>query len=119
MSMKIGINFKLLPLANVLGSRGLLAGGRARAKFTAEVARLCDEYVPFRDGPLKNNHTVSATQITYHSPYAKSNYYGNGGHGKQGTAGGGKRGKLWDQRMYADKKESLVKAIEGFIRTEG
>lgn len=98
--------------------------GKAQRFFTHEVRRLCDPYVPFDKGPLKNTAVEDVHSITYVQPYAKKNYYENNGTGRQGTTkqygrqGLNKRctrGKLWDKRMLADKSDELVDSVANYV----
>lgn len=41
------------------------------------LAKMCDPYVPFLNGPLSQTNEVSAKGVTYIQPYARYQYYGN------------------------------------------
>lgn len=84
----------------------------------SEVLRKCDPYVPMQTGMLKKSGilgtVIGSGVVEYIAPYARLQYYGNGGNGLEGTASGGKRGKMWFERMKANhKSEILRKAQEG------
>lgn len=109
--MKLNTSFQMKSVASILGARGLNAGGLCQQRFTSEVARQCDPYIPYLNGPLKNQRRINVDSIVYTQPYAKANYYGNKGMGNQGIAKGGKRGKQWAKRMWADKGRQIVAEI--------
>lgn len=56
---------------------GLEEAGPAQTFFTNEVWRLSDDYVPFGEGPLKNNVLVEPTRYTHLEIYAQYQWYGN------------------------------------------
>ena len=97
-----------------------------------------DPYVPMQTGTLKNRVIIRPTSITYNSPYARVMYYGKvmvdpktgaagfltakGWRSRRGVAkvvsdrefqyhGGPRRGKLWDKRMWADKKRTILTTV--------
>lgn len=88
---------------DILTRRGLNDGGRAQRFVDSEVLRLCDPFVPFETGFLKasgiRGTVIGSGVVKYIAPYAKVNYYTNGGHGIQGLNNGGERGRLWFARM--------------------
>lgn len=110
--MATNIKLQLDPLSKIKAKRHLDESGNK--KLASEVKRLCDPYVPMNAGPLKNTAQVLKDGVLYNQPYAAKQYYTNSGRGKQGTSKGGQRGKEWDKRMMADKKDQLLDAIAGF-----
>lgn len=108
------VKIKLDSSDKILLRRSLNQNGRAQQFFTSEVKRLCDPYVPFQKGDLKDTARVFSNRIEYIQPYAKSNYYGNKGKGTQGTDSGGLRGKYWDKRMMADRGKEVVRSVAKF-----
>lgn len=100
----------------ILLKRKLNKNGEAQIKFTQEVAKESNNYIPFNTGRLKDAMIEFKTdKIIYHAPYAKKQYYGNQGLGKQGVATGGKRGKYWDKRMWQNHGDEIVKTISQFV----
>lgn len=89
--------------------------GKAQRYFTHLVRKQCDPYVPKAKGPLKNTAVEEAHSITYVQQYASKNYYENSGRGKEGTSNGGKRGKLWDKRMWADHGSEIVDGVASYV----
>ena len=51
--MAVNIELKLDPMTTLKARRHLDDTGRR--KVASEVKRLCDPYVPYKDGPLKNS----------------------------------------------------------------
>lgn len=91
------------PTDRILAKRALGKDQKAQRRFTHEVRRLCDPYVPMRQGVLKDTAIERTHSIEYVQPYARRQYYENKGNGQ--------RGKLWDKRMWADKKEEILNSL--------
>lgn len=108
--MNINVNF--IPLADMLRYRGLETSGKVQQFVDSEVLRLSDPYVPFLSGDLKLSGPLATTLgsglVQYNMSYARKNYYFNRGKGKQGTASGGLRGKMWFERMKADHLREIL-----------
>ncbi len=118
--MKVDITLSMEPADKILLKRHLNKNGKAQKFFTHEVRRNCDPYVPMQTGILKNTAVEHVNHIEYVQPYARRQYYGNQGTGKQGTtklsAHNYKclRGKLWDKRMWADRGEKIVQSVADY-----
>ena len=140
--MKVTVNID--PTA-ILKSKQLGKGQKVQQFFANEVKRVSDNYVPMKDGALKNNVSIDTdgSGITYHSPYARYHWYGKKmvdpeygvgafysedygywsrpGVKKQLTdidlnyTGAPMRGPKWALRAFADNKEALETAIEKYI----
>lgn len=140
--MKVTVNID--PTA-ILKSKQLGKGQKVQQFFANEVKRVSDNYVPMKDGALKNNVSIDTdgSGITYHSPYARYHWYGKKmvdpeygigafyskdygywsrpGVKKQLTdvdlnyRGAPMRGPKWTLRAFADNKEALETAIERYI----
>lgn len=114
----------------MLKKRGLEADGRVQKLFTTTCAKEMDPYIPMQQGILKNTRQIGTDKVTYNSPYAKFQYYGKlmlgvksrSAYAKKGERkyltlknltyhGAPKRGKLWDKRMWADKKNKILNDI--------
>jgi hypothetical protein len=80
---------------------------KAQAKFSMEVARKIEPYVPFQTGMLKSSVAMASDfesgQLVYNTPYARSRYYQAGGRTN------GLRGSYWGKRAIADHKDHLAK----------
>lgn len=125
--MKITVN---IPTAKILKSMGLGGSNEVRKYTASEVKRLCDPYVPFQQGALKNITTIASdgSALVYTQPYAHYQYYGEVMAGiapKSYTGrpltyhGAPMRGKEWDKRMLADKRNDLERSVEAFIKKKG
>lgn len=99
----------------IMRAKGLGRGGKAQKFLTHEVRRLSDSYVPKQSGTLKNTAREEVDKIIYIQPYAKPQYYNNAGCGSEGIGAGGKRGKHWEKRMYADKGDELIGSVARFV----
>jgi len=114
--MATNVRIKMDDTGKILLKRYLNKNGQAQERFTKEVAKWSNNYVPFKTGRLKDMMVeIDTSKITYNAPYAKKHYYGNKGNGKQGTSLGGLRGKFWDKRMWNDKGNDIVKSIAQFV----
>lgn len=126
--MKVVTN--LDDVSTMLKKRGLEPNGRVQKLFTATCAKEMDPYVPMQQGILKITRQIGVDRVTYNSPYAKFQYYGkvmigvksrrvfaDKGERKVVTDrdlkyhGAPKRGKLWDKRMWADKKNKILNDV--------
>ena len=93
---------------------------RAQQVIDSKVLSFSESYVPFDTGMLKKSGiagtVLGSGVVQYTAPYAKKQYYENAGRGKEGlyASGGvtGQRGKLWFERMKADHKEDILKAVK-------
>lgn len=115
MSAGVKITAKIDSVQRIAARRKLEKDGQAQRFFTHQFRRMADPYVPKKEGILKNTAQESTSSITYVQLYASRNYYSNRGMGKQGTAKGGRRGKLWDKRMWADHGQELVDGVAAYV----
>lgn len=112
----MNVKIKLNPVNKILSKRNLSKNGKAQAYFTNEVARQANPYVPFKSGGLKDKQViVKVNSIEYNAPYAKKQYYNNAGFGKEGTAIGRLRGKMWIPRMWNDRGKDIVKSVAKLV----
>lgn len=99
-------------IKQMVEQRSLEKGGRVQKYVDSTVLRLSDPYVPFLTGMLKTSGIrgtiLGSGEVDYIVPYARVNYYNNRGRGKQGTARGGIRGKMWFHRMKADHLGDII-----------
>lgn len=114
--MATNVTVKMDDTGRILLRRYLNKDGQAQEKFTKEVAKWSNNYVPFKTGRLKDMMIeIQTSKIIYSAPYAKKQYYTNKGNGKQGNSLGGLRGKMWDKRMWNDRGNDIVKSIAQFV----
>lgn len=82
--------------------------------------RKCDPYVPMQTGMLKKSGilgtVIGSGIVEYTAPYARRQYYINGGNGLEGTSQGGKRGKLWFERMKANHKAEILRKAKDSMK---
>ena len=121
--MKVRTNIR--PAA-ILRARGLGDSDRARVFLANEVARLSDPYVPMQQGTLKNTRQIAGDgrSITYPQPYAHYQYKGEVMAGRAPKHYTGKpltyhgapmRGREWDKRMLAARRDDLVQSVDGYV----
>ena len=90
----------------------------AQRYIDSTVLRLSDPYIPKDTGMLIRSgtlHTVIGSgKVRYRTPYARNVYYNNAGRGRNGmnSSTGGLRGRLWFERMKADKKEQILRGAQ-------
>lgn len=119
---RVKVKLEILPENLLLAKRSLGKGGKAQIFVDSEVLRCCDSYVPLRRGPLKRSGTTATVKgsgmVHYNTPYARLNYYSNKGNGKEGMNKGGKRGRLWFERMKPDYKDSILNGVKKIVRSK-
>ena len=77
------------------------------------LAKRCDPYVPFLNGPLSQTHEVTAEGVRYIQPYARYQYYGDSfNHTLDYHPLASAR---WDEAMLRDHKEDFEKEITKII----
>lgn len=119
---RVKVKLEILPENLLLAKRSLNKGGKAQIFVDSEVIRCCDSYVPFRTGMLKRSGITATVKgsgmVRYNTPYARLNYYSNKGNGKEGMNKGGKRGRLWFERMKPDYKDSILNGVKKIVRSK-
>ena len=119
---RVKVKLEILPENLLLAKRSLGKGGKAQIFVDSEVLRCCDSYVPFRTGMLKLSGIPATVKgsgmVRYNTPYARLNYYSNKGNGKEGMNKGGKRGRLWFERMKPDYKDSILNGVKKIVRSK-
>lgn len=124
-TVKVDVN-----TAKIMRQRGLGGDHGAQRFLASEVQRLSDPYIPMQQGMLKNQNIIAqdGSSITYTQPYAHYQYYGQAMAGrapKKYTGneldyhGAPMRGKEWDKRMMADKREEIERNLEIFVKRGG
>lgn len=100
----------MLPTEELLRRRGIQRGGKVQKYIDSTVVRFCDKYVPFRSGLLKRaiGTIFGSGFVRYNTIYAKRQYYGNSGGGREGMKRNGLRGRLWFERMKAAHKDEIL-----------
>lgn len=112
----IKVTLTVAPENELLVRRGLQKGGRVQIYIDSEVLRCCDSYVPKLSSALIKSGITSTVKgsgmVHYNTPYARKNYYDNKGMGNQGLNRGGKRGRLWFERMKTDHLPGILKGVK-------
>lgn len=123
-----GIEFHMDDIRTILARRGLEAGGRVQRYIDSEVLRLSAPYVPHDVGTLEKSGDlatdIGSGVVEWNTPYARYQYYGKvmvGSPPKRVTNtpltyhGGGKRGKLWFERMKLDHKDDILRGAASMV----
>lgn len=100
---------------------GIEKGGPANAHLTEICYKKMDKYVPKDIGNLRDVVDLTSKSITYKSPYASYQYYGQRKDGSRvvknyTTPGTGPR---WDQRMLSAEGKDIVKEMNSYIAHGG
>lgn len=116
-SSKIVMN----PAGVIKAHLGIQKGGPVHSFFTETCYRYMDKYVPYREGNLRNEVTLTSDSITYEMPYAEYQYYAiraDGTHEvKHYTTPG--TGPIWDERMVSAEFDDVVKKVQDFVNRGG
>lgn len=77
------------------------------------LAKMCDPYVPFLEGPLSQTHTVTPKGVTYIQPYARYQYYGvNFNHTKEYHP---LASAMWDKAMLDDHGDEFLAQVKEIL----
>lgn len=93
------------------------SNGPAQAFMTKTCYKHMDKYVPKDIGNLRTNVSIDKNKITYESPYASYQYYGqreDGSHKVKNYTTPG-TGPYWDKRMISVEMQDVVKEVQDFI----
>ena len=116
------MGFTIKPTEQLLRERGLQRGGKVQKFIDSECIRHMDKYTPMRTGHLKDNSidkkAIGSGLIIYNAKYARNVYYNSAGHGKEGTANGGLRGRLWFERMKASCLKLILDGARKIARAK-
>jgi len=78
------------------------------------LAKRCDPYVPFLEGPLSQTAVVTSESVRYIQPYARYQYYGDDfNHTLEYHPLASAR---WDEAMMRDRGDEFVQEVEEIIR---
>ncbi|MFL8951103.1 minor capsid protein [Helcococcus kunzii] len=104
--------FQIKSAVKLASARGINTGGNVQKFIDSEVLRKSEPYVPkltrtlIRSGTI--NTQIGSGEVIYRTPYARRQYYENAGRGQEGMAKGGRRGKMWFERMKANHLEEIL-----------
>ena len=94
---------KMQPTSVIKARLGLEPNGRVQKFFTNTCYKHMDKYVPKDEGNLRTIVDIQPNSITYESPYARYQYYGereDGSHKVINYTTPG-TGPYWDKRMIS------------------
>lgn len=97
------LRLTLKPKEEILRELGLDKSGAVQKAIDEAVIDLCEPYVPFDTGALKESPKTCSSPgtVVYGVPYARRQYYENKGDG-------GLRGARWFDRMKSDRMAEIV-----------
>ncbi len=134
-----GFRFQLDGTEDILARRGLNRGGEVQKYVDSEVLRLSEPYTPHLAGVLSKSAQaateIGSGEVKWNTPYARYLYRGKlmvspstgSSWAKKNEQkvltniplsyhGGGKRGRLWFERMKADHRDKIMR---GAAKTAG
>ena len=77
------------------------------------LAKYCDPYVPFLEGPLSQSTEITPDYVRYTQPYAHYQYYGVGfNHTKDYHPLASAK---WDEAMLRDKREEFLEEVKQIL----
>lgn len=78
------------------------------------IVRHMDAYVPMRTGMLKKSVILGSRmgggELVFIAPYAHKRYYSQNGRLN------GKRGRRWFHRMWAARKDTIIREVKNYSR---
>ena len=77
------------------------------------LAKRCDPYVPFLNGPLSQTNVVSKEGVRYIQPYARYQYYGT--NFNHTTDYHPLASAQWDKAMLRDHKDEFTQEVKDII----
>lgn len=120
--------FRLDSSDKILKRIGLNEGGQIQKFIDSEVLRLCDPYIPFQTGTLRNQGilgtVVGSGIVEWTSVKARYLYYGKAMEGtppKKATDrdliynGAPMRGAHWFDRMKADRGQEIINGVQKML----
>ena len=125
-----GLEIKLPDTKKIVDRYGLGKNGYTQKFFSNELMRISDNFVPFKQGALKNSATIDidGTAINYNTPYARVHWYGKVMVGSVPRVASEKdfmyrgapmRGSRWVERAFASNKDAILKAVEEVAKKGG
>lgn len=128
------MEIKLDSFDKIMKRIGLDNNGEVQKFLTNTCYRHMDKYVPYDTGNLRTNVIIDSDSITYNSPYAQYQYYGElyvdpetgSSYARKGatkiptgkplkyhTAG---TGSYWDREMVSAEIDDIVKEVQNYMR---
>lgn len=78
------------------------------------LAKMCDPYVPFLEGPLSQTVEVYPDKVKYIQPYARYQYYGT--YFNHTLDYHPKATALWDKAMMRERGDEFREQVEAILR---
>lgn len=77
------------------------------------LAKKCDPYVPFLEGPLSQTIEVTSEGVHYIQPYARRQYYGE--NFNHTTEHHPLASAKWDEAMMRDKRDEFKAEVQAIV----
>lgn len=90
-----------------------LTNSRTMLEIYNTLAKMCDPYVPFLEGPLSQTVEITSDGVTYIQPYARYQYYGVDFN--HTTDYHPLASAMWDKAMLRDKGDEWNKAVHDIL----
>jgi hypothetical protein len=92
---------------------------KAQIFVDSEVLRLCDQFIPFQTGKLKQSGTlgteIGSGEIRYIAPYSAVQYYNT----SKSRSYDPQRGSYWFERMKASYKDGILNGVKKITGENG
>lgn len=100
--------------ASIQKKLDMLVDDRVMYQIHDLLAKMCDPYVPFLEGPLSQTNVVTPQSVRYTVPYARYQYYGvdfnhTVDYHPQASA-------LWDKVMMSEHREEFLDGVRAILR---
>ena len=105
---------KINSLEKIKKNLGIDDNGPALAFFVETCYKAMDKYVPMDNGDLRTNVFLGTHSVTYESPYASYQYYGqrkDGSHKVKNYTTPG-TGPYWDKRMISADMKKIIQTVQ-------
>lgn len=110
-------NVDIKPVSVISARLGINPEGRVQKYFTNRCYAYMNKYVPMDFGDLRSIVDIGYNYITYESPYARYQYYGqreDGSHKVVNYTTPG-TGPYWDEQMKSAEMQDLINEIQNYI----
>lgn len=91
---------------SIIKRKGIENGGAVHQKINSLILDYCEMYIPKKSGALIASGGAGERNVCWRVPYAKKQYYENGGSGL--------RGRLWFERMWASRGGEIISKVSAY-----
>lgn len=111
------MSVQMKPTSEIIVRLGIEENGQTHQFLTNTCYRHMDKYVPMDIGNLRTNADIQPSSITYESPYASYQYYGqreDGSHKVVNYTTPG-TGPYWDRRMVSAEIDDVIQEVQNYM----